>query len=264
MKKFSLFPIAAAFALAVSCEKPLTEAEKNAQIEREVQQRLAAERQADDQQKLAQQQADLAAREQALADKEAAARRRRRCRSHTTRAPPDRSCNRMIAPFPPQILAARVPTTPFIANWSLMAPGERPTITASSGNRGKRNRATGVPTPKAAGLIPTLAGPGFRANRMAGRLVTMDAGRACAVSAGFGCPVKNGRRRGFHGARAINMSAGLLFRRKRASSERPASRNGPTAITISMSTNTSSSRTKKSARRTSSARSFRWSETSPS
>src|SRR6188768_2473373 len=74
MKKFSILPIALAFALAVSCEKPASEAEKKAQIEREVQERLAAERQAADQEKLTQQQAELAAREQALADKEAAAR----------------------------------------------------------------------------------------------------------------------------------------------------------------------------------------------
>ena len=71
MKKFSLFPLAAALALIVSCEKPQSEADRNAQIEREVQQRLTAERQADEQKRLAQQQADLAAREKALADKEA-------------------------------------------------------------------------------------------------------------------------------------------------------------------------------------------------
>lgn len=73
MKKFSLLAITAALALTVSCEKPQSEAERNAQVEREVQQRLATERQAAEQQRLAQQQADLAAREQALADREAAA-----------------------------------------------------------------------------------------------------------------------------------------------------------------------------------------------
>src|SRR3954471_24985660 len=72
MKKFSLLLFAAA-AVAVSCEKPATEAEKNAQIEKEVQQRLAAERQAADQQQLAQQQAELAAKVQALTDKQAVA-----------------------------------------------------------------------------------------------------------------------------------------------------------------------------------------------
>ena len=73
MKKFSLLPLAAAVALIVSCGKPQSEADRNAQIEREVQQRLTAERQADEQKRLTQQQADLAAREKALADKEAAA-----------------------------------------------------------------------------------------------------------------------------------------------------------------------------------------------
>src|SRR4051812_41995983 len=73
MKKFSLLSIAAVLAFNVSCEKPQTEAERNAQVEREVQRRLAAEHQADEQQRLAQQQADLAAREQALADRQAAA-----------------------------------------------------------------------------------------------------------------------------------------------------------------------------------------------
>lgn len=73
MKNFSFLAVAAAASFLVSCEKPQSEAEKSAQIEREVQQRLAAERQADEQQRLAQQQADLNAREQALTDREAAA-----------------------------------------------------------------------------------------------------------------------------------------------------------------------------------------------
>ena len=73
MKKFCLFATVALLALTVSCEKPQSEAERNAQVEREVQQRLANERTAAEQQRLAQQQADLAAREQALADREAAA-----------------------------------------------------------------------------------------------------------------------------------------------------------------------------------------------
>ena len=58
---------------AVSCEKPMSEADRNAQVEREVQQRLAAERQAADAERLAQQEAELTAREQALADRENAA-----------------------------------------------------------------------------------------------------------------------------------------------------------------------------------------------
>src|SRR5207248_814128 len=47
-----------------------TEAEKNAGVERQVQERLAAEHQAEQQQQLSQRQADLDAREKALAEKE--------------------------------------------------------------------------------------------------------------------------------------------------------------------------------------------------
>ena len=70
MKKFCALGIAIALAFFVSCGKQQTEAEKNAEIERQVQQRLAAEHQADEQQKLAQREADLKAREDALAQKE--------------------------------------------------------------------------------------------------------------------------------------------------------------------------------------------------
>ena len=70
MKKFCALGIAIALAFFVSCGKQQTEAEKNAEIERQVQQRLAAERQADEQQKLAQREADLKTREDALAQKE--------------------------------------------------------------------------------------------------------------------------------------------------------------------------------------------------
>jgi hypothetical protein len=70
MKKFYVLGIALGLTFFVSCGKQETEAEKKAEIEREVQQRLAAERQADEQQKLVQRAADLAARESALAEKE--------------------------------------------------------------------------------------------------------------------------------------------------------------------------------------------------
>ena len=70
MKKFCALGIAIALAFFASCGKQQTEAEKNAEIERQVQQRVAAERQADEQQKLAQREADLKAREAALAQKE--------------------------------------------------------------------------------------------------------------------------------------------------------------------------------------------------
>ncbi len=73
MKIAPILPLLAGFAFFVSCTKQQSEEERNAQIEREVQQRIAAERQTDEQQRLAQQQADLDAREKALVDKESAA-----------------------------------------------------------------------------------------------------------------------------------------------------------------------------------------------
>jgi hypothetical protein len=71
MKKFCT--LIAALAVLVSCQKPQSEEEKKAEVEKQVQDRLAAEHQTDEQRRLAQQQADLEAREKALADKEAVA-----------------------------------------------------------------------------------------------------------------------------------------------------------------------------------------------
>jgi Family of unknown function (DUF6600) len=73
MKKFSVFPLIAALTFFVSCQKQQTEEERKAEVERQVQDRLAAERVEAEKQRLAQDQAALAAREKALADWEAAA-----------------------------------------------------------------------------------------------------------------------------------------------------------------------------------------------
>src|SRR5437773_9048607 len=73
MKKFFVVSAVIAVATLVSCQKQQTEAEKNAEVERQVQERLAAEHQAEQQQQLQQQQAELDAREKALAEKENAA-----------------------------------------------------------------------------------------------------------------------------------------------------------------------------------------------
>src|SRR5947207_6882849 len=73
MKKFFVVSAVIAVATLVSCQKQQTEAEKNAEVERQVQERLAAEHQAEQQQQLQQQQADLDAREKASAEKENAA-----------------------------------------------------------------------------------------------------------------------------------------------------------------------------------------------
>ena len=73
MKKLFVFSAVTAVAALVSCQKQQTEAEKNAEIERQVQERLAAEHQTQQQQQLDQRQADLDTREKALAEKENAA-----------------------------------------------------------------------------------------------------------------------------------------------------------------------------------------------
>src|SRR5437868_1440091 len=70
MKKFFVFIALVAVAALVSCQKQQTEAEKNAEVERQVQERLAAEHQTEQEQQLSQRQADLDAREKALAEKE--------------------------------------------------------------------------------------------------------------------------------------------------------------------------------------------------
>src|SRR5437588_11100361 len=70
MEKFFVFSAVIVVAALVSCQKQQTEAEKNAEVERQVQERLAAEHQTEQQQQLSQRQADLDAREKALAEKE--------------------------------------------------------------------------------------------------------------------------------------------------------------------------------------------------
>ena len=70
MKKFFVFLTAVALVAFVSCQKQQTEAEKNAEIDRQVQQRLAAEHQADQEKQLSQRESDVDAREKALAEKE--------------------------------------------------------------------------------------------------------------------------------------------------------------------------------------------------
>ena len=71
MKRIFLLSLLGAVGLSLgACQKQPTDAERNAEIEQQVQQRLAAARQADDEQKLTERQAELDAREQALAEKE--------------------------------------------------------------------------------------------------------------------------------------------------------------------------------------------------
>jgi hypothetical protein len=70
MKKFSILAAVIATAVFVSCQKQQIEDERNAEVERKVQERLAAEHQAEQQHQLEQRQAELDAREKALAEKE--------------------------------------------------------------------------------------------------------------------------------------------------------------------------------------------------
>jgi hypothetical protein len=73
MKKFSVFPLIVALAFFVSCQKQQTEEERKAEVERQVQDRLASERVEAEKRRLAQEQANLEAREKAVSDREAAA-----------------------------------------------------------------------------------------------------------------------------------------------------------------------------------------------
>ena len=73
MKIFFSLPVIISLAVFCSCQKQQTEEERKAEVERQVQERLAAERQAQSEQQLAQRQAELDAREKALAEKQQAA-----------------------------------------------------------------------------------------------------------------------------------------------------------------------------------------------
>jgi hypothetical protein len=72
MKNLFGLPVIISLAIFCSCQKQQTEEERKAEIERQVQERLASERQAQSEQQLAQRQAELDAREKALAEKERA------------------------------------------------------------------------------------------------------------------------------------------------------------------------------------------------
>ncbi len=231
MKKLFVFPAVVVLAGLISCQKQQTEAEKNADVERQVQERLAAEHQAEQQQQLTQRQADLDAREKALADKEKA----------VGSAPARRESE--PATRPRAISGARV-------------------ITATSGNRAKRKvHGAGVRTPTVAGFTPTRAGPGFPKSHSVGPPITTDAGRVCAALVGFGFRAINGPRPGFPGERATITSAGRRCLRKRDSINTPASTIGPITITTSVRINIVLLRQENSARSEPSPRSSRQSAT---
>ncbi|MEP6603923.1 MAG: DUF6600 domain-containing protein, partial [Spartobacteria bacterium] len=72
MKKIFVLPLIIALSIFSSCSKPQSDAEHQAQIDREVQQRLDAEHQAQEREDLARREGELKAREQAMADKSVA------------------------------------------------------------------------------------------------------------------------------------------------------------------------------------------------
>lgn len=73
MKNLLVLPAILALTIFGGCQKQQTEEQRNAEIERQVQQRLAAEHQAQAEQQVAQRAAELDAREKALAEKQNAA-----------------------------------------------------------------------------------------------------------------------------------------------------------------------------------------------
>ena len=202
----------------------MSEAERNAQIEREVQQRLAAERRPNEQRGSTQQQADLPTREQALADKEAAATTDR----PTAATPRPTQRDRIVdapARQPRRKIAMAARARSYDTFYRKLEPYGAWRETADYGY---------VWQPRAGAAIAQLAAlhrrplglhrcrldVGFRGAIWLGDLSLRPLDAACAASAGSGFPVTNGRRPGFHGARAINMSAGRRCRRKRVSSAR--------------------------------------------
>src|SRR3954463_9097700 len=72
MKKFCVISLLAALAVFVSCQKQQTEEERKAEVERQVQDRLAAERADAEKKRLEDERASVEARDNAMADAEAA------------------------------------------------------------------------------------------------------------------------------------------------------------------------------------------------
>ena len=186
-----------------------------------------------------------------------------------SRTPPQRKrrvpVHRQSHARPARVRKRVAATTFFIRNSNATAIGAKHRITDMCGSRVKRNvRAAGIPTRTVAGFTPTPAGLGSPKNRSVGQRIIMDAGRGCAMSAGFGCPAMNGRRLGFPGARAMNTSAGRRSRRKRASIAAAAFTIGLITITTSVPTNIASCQRANSGHNRSSARWCRASATSRS
>ena len=229
MKRIFIVPLAIFLAVFCSCQKQQTEEERNAEIERRVEQRLASERQAQTEQELAERQAELKAREKALAEKQQV----------TAQAAATVSAETPLH-------AAKQPTASYSTFHNKLEPygawRETP-ITVSYGNPTKPSgREVGGLTRTGAGFIPTRAGHGYPRSLLAGPPIIMDAGRVCETSDGCGCQEKNGRLRGCRGAKATIISAGRPCLPKRVSIAAQVSKIGLTVITISVQSNTASFR----------------------
>src|SRR5581483_7915201 len=87
MKKILLLPMIAALSMFSACNKPQSDAERQAEIDRQVQQKLDAEHQAQAREELARREGELNAREQALADK-------KNTRTESRERTPDRTQDR--------------------------------------------------------------------------------------------------------------------------------------------------------------------------
>src|SRR5438128_1553010 len=85
MKKVFALPLVIALSIFSSCQKQQTDAERQAEIDRQVQQRLDAEHQAQEKEKLAQREEEINAREKALAEKQDAVAKSSQRESRPTR-----------------------------------------------------------------------------------------------------------------------------------------------------------------------------------
>jgi hypothetical protein len=235
MKKVFGVPVIISLAIFCSCQKQQTEEERKTEVERQVQERLAAERQAQSEQQLAQREAELDAREKMLAEKQKAAESAPAVEASET---PLRSSRTDTS--------GNVATASYSTFYRKLEPYGVWRETSSYGyvgNHARRSgRARGVLTPTAAGFTLMGAGLGYRKSRLAGQPTITGAGRGCATSAGFGCPEMNGRPRGYRGARVMIMSVGRRCHPKRVSIGAPVFITGLTIITISARTNTVSFR----------------------
>ena len=201
MKKLLYFSVLAAITFLCSCQKQQTEAERNAEVERKVQERLAAERQAQAQDKLSQGQVDL---DQRVKDLEAAkANAAAGSAQQTTELDQDDRSDSVDSPDD----SGETPTgnySTFYTRLSQKANGARHPLTDMSGNRASRgSRVTGGLTPTAGGFTRMRDGPGFPKNLSVGLPITTGAGRVCGISGGFGSLETNGRLPGFRGARVM-------------------------------------------------------------